>query len=366
MTIFTCIVFALSGLFSIDYQPPPDGLGSEILPFSTRSFGMGGVCAGIPDNAGFSMCNPAASAWTLDGGLNFRGRYSEGAGDAWDNRFGFPAISALVPLPGGIVLTGAIDSRSRVDSELQEDVGDDFTGEFTWSGGLVDAYAGVSVKTTDWLAISAGGRSSFGNILSDITLIYTDTVPPIPVNSVYRDDARFRMAWGGVLGILINTDRFGLGFSISTEREGTLEISRDFLSTGLSDSSTSTYSVPGELTAGVSFRPIERLLIGLDLYKRKALNILDSHTDEGSVYSIGTEIDIGDGLSARSGYNHMNGLWRDGADTFTIGAGYDFSDGTAGVDIAAGYQYWRDVQNRFQEETVICISLWATEKWLGE
>jgi len=271
-----------------------------------------------------------------------------------------------VPLPGGIVLTGAIDSRSRVDSELQEDVGDDFTGEFTWSGGLVDAYAGVSVKTTDWLAISAGGRSSFGNILSDITLIYTDTVPPIPVNSVYRDDARFRMAWGGVLGILINTDRFGLGFSISTEREGTLEISRDFLSTGLSDSSTSTYSVPGELTAGVSYRPIETLLIGLDLYKRKALNILDSHTDEGSVYSIGTEIDIGDGLSARSGYNHMNGLWRDGADTFTIGAGYDFSDGTAGVDIAAGYQYWRDVQNRFQEETVICISLWATEKWLGE
>ena len=62
----------------------------------------------------------------------------------------------------------------------------------------------------------------------------------------------------------------------------------------------------------------------------------------------------------------MDGLWRDGASTFTAGGGYSFSEGRAGIDIAAGYPYWRDVQDIFREETVLSISLWATEKWLGE
>jgi hypothetical protein len=365
MTFFTCIIFALSGIFTVDYQPPPDGIGSEILLLNTRSFGMGGVCAGVPDSTSFSMLNPAASAWTRDGGVCFGGRYSEGDVKAWDNQLGFPMVSAFVPLPGGIVISGAIEGRSRLDTELQEAVNDNYTGEFTWSGGFAETYTGISVRTNDWLAFSFGGRCSFGNILSDIILVSTDSIPPIPVNSVYRDDARFRMAWGGTLGVLINTDRLGLGFSISTDRKGTLDVDRDFISTGLADSSSRMYSLPGEVSAGISFRPIERLLIGMDIYSRKAMNILDSHTDDGSVYSIGAEINVEGGISARCGFSHMNGLWRNGADTFTAGAGYSFSEERAGIDIAAGYQYWHDLQDRFREETVLCVSLWVTEKWLG-
>jgi hypothetical protein len=365
MTIFTCIVFALSGSFSVDYQHPPDGAGSEILPLNTRSFGMGGVCAGVPDSTGFSMLNPAASAWTCDGGVYFGGRYSEGDVKAWDNQLGFPTISAFVPLPGGIVISGAINSRSRLNSELQKAVSDDYRGEFTWSGGFVESYTGISVRTNDWLAFAFGGRCSFGNILSDITLISTDSVSPTPINSVYRDDARFRIGWGGVFGILVNTDRFGLGFSISTDRKGTLEVNRNFLLSGSPDSSSCIYSLPGEITAGISFRPVERLLVGVDIYSRKVLNILGSRTDDGSVYSVGAELNVGNGFLARCGFNHMDGLWRDGADTFTAGAGYSFNEGKAGIDIATGYQYWRDVQDSFRKETELCVSLWATEKWLG-
>ncbi|MEN8208952.1 MAG: hypothetical protein ABFR50_06850 [Candidatus Fermentibacteria bacterium] len=366
MTLLPCIVFVVTGIFSVDYLPPPDGIGSEILPLNSRCFGMGGVCTGVPVGNDFSMLNPAASAWTLAGGISLGGRYSAGDVEAWDDQLGFPAVSAFVPLPGGIVISGAIDGRSRIDSELQMEVSDEYEGSFSWTGGLVETYTGLSLATSDWLAFSVGGRCSFGNILSDVTLTQTALITPASDSSVYRDDARFRMAWGGVFGIFVNTDRFGLGFSISTDRKGTLEINRDFFSNAEADSSSSMYSLPGEVSAGISFRPIERLLIAADIYSRKVLSIFDIQTDPGSVYSVGAEVYAGKGISIRSGFSYMDGLWRDGAETFTAGGGYSFNEGRAGVDIAAGYQYWRDVQDNFQEETVLSISLWATEKWLGE
>ncbi len=366
MTFFTCIIFALSGIFSIDFQPPPCGIGSEILPLNTRSIGMGGVSAGLPDSTGFSMFNPAASAWVHNGGVSFAGRYGNGDVKAWDNRFGFPVISAFLPLPGGIVVSGAIDSRSRLESELQKNVIDNHTGNFEWSGGFTEGYTGISIRTSDWLAFSIGGRCSFGNILSDVTLISLDSISPTPVNSVYRDEAHFRMAWGGILGILINTDRFGLGVSISTDRKGTLDIDRSFRFVPLTDSSSSIYTLPGEVSAGISFRPVERLLLGLDIYSRKVMNILSARIDNGSVYSTGAEFNAERGFSARCGFSHMNGLWRDGANTVSVGAGYSFNEGRAGIDIAGSYQYWRDIQDSFRKETVLSISLWASEKWLGQ
>ncbi len=366
MTLLPCIVFVISGIFSVDYLPPPDGIGSEILPLNSRSYGMGGVCAGVPGSTGFSMLNPAASAWAAAGGINLSGRYSEGDLQAWDNQLDFPTVSAFVPLPGGIVLCGAIDARSRIDSELQMDVSDDYAGEFSWAGGMTETYTGLSLRISDWLAFSVGGRCSFGNIVSDVTLTQTALITPTSDSSVYRDDAHFRMAWGGVFGIMVKTERFGLGFSISTDRKGNLEVDRDFLESSETDSSRSMYSLPGEVSIGISFRPIERLLIGADIYSRKALNILGTRTDPGNVYSVGAEVYAGSGVTFRSGFSSMDGLWRDKASTFTTGCGYSFSEGRAGVDIAAGYQYWRDMEDIFQEETVLSISIWTTEKWLGE
>ncbi len=366
MTLLPCIVFVISGIFSVDYLPPPDGIGSEILPLNSRSYGMGGICAGVPVSTGFSMLNPAASAWTLAGGINLSGRYSEGDLQAWDNQLDFPTVSAFVPLPGGIVLCGAIDARSRIDSELQMEVSDDYMGNFSWTGGLSETYTGLSFRTSDWLAFSVGGRCSFGNIQSDVTLTQTELITPTSDSSVYRDDAHFRMAWGGVFGILVKTERFGLGFSISTDRKGTLEVDRDFLASSETDSSRSMYSLPGEVSIGISFRPIERLLIGADIYSRKVMDILSIHTEPGNVYSVGAEVYAGNGISFRSGFSYMDGLWRDGSKTVAAGGGYTFNEGRAGVDIAAGYQYWRDEEDIFGEETVLSISIWATEKWLGE
>ncbi|MFO8183463.1 MAG: hypothetical protein R6U39_04755 [Candidatus Aegiribacteria sp.] len=366
MTILSCLIAALSGIFSVDYLPPPDGIGSEILAINTRSLGMGGVCVGIPNSSDFTMLNPAASAWTLEGGVAFTGRYSESDDAAWDNRLGFPMVAALIPLPGRVVITGAIEGRSRIDTGLEGiDAGGDHTGNFTWSGGLAEAYAGASVRASDWLGLSLGGRSTFGNIRSDVELISRDSVPPIPINSIYRDDARFRMAWGAVAGLLINTDRFGLGLSISTDRKGTLRVERAFSLTEVADSTSSFYTIPGEVSAGLSFRPVGELLVGMDIFGRKAMNVMGSRTEGGTIYSVGAELDAGGGIQPRCGYSYMDGLWRDGAQTLSAGAGYSFNRGTAGLDLAVGYSYWRDFQDSFREETVLSVSLWASEKWLG-
>lgn len=366
MTIISCFLAVLFGTFSTDYLPPPDGIGSEILAINTRSLAMGGVSVGIPNSSDFTMLNPAASAWTLEGGVAFTGRYSESDDPARDNRLGFPMVAALIPLPGRVVVTGAIEGRSRIETGLEGiDAGSGFTGEYNWSGGLTEAYAGASLMASDWLGLSLGGRSTFGNIRSDVELVSGDSVPPIPVNSIYRDDARFRMAWGAVAGLLINTDRFGLGLSISTDRKGTLRIERVFNLTENADTTSSFYTIPGEASAGVSFRPAGELLIGMDIFARKAMNIMGSRTEGGTIYSVGAELDAGAGIHPRCGYRYMDGLWRDGAQTLSAGMGYTFNRGTAGLDLAVGYSYWRDPQDSFRKETVLSVSLWASEKWLG-
>lgn len=367
MTLISCLLLALPGVFTVGYLPPPDGIGSEILAVNTRSLGMGGVSVGIPNASDFTMLNPAASAWTLDGGVAFTGRYTESDDPAWDNRLGFPMVAAFIPLPGRVVLTGAIEGRSRIDTSEQDiPLENDYTGDFTWSGGLVESYIGGSLRASDWLAVSIGGRATFGSILSDVELTSSDSVPPIPINTVYRDDARFRMAWGAVVGLLMNTDRFGLGFSISTDREGILDVARDFKGSDMEDSTSSRYTIPGELSIGVSYRPSTRLLIGLDMFSRKSMNILGSRTESGSIYSAGAEYDVGGGLHPRLGYSYMDGLWRNGSRTYSAGLGYDFSGGRAGLDMAVAYSRWDDSDLNPRDETVFSISLWASEKWLGE
>lgn len=368
MTILSFLVVSLASYYSVDYLAPPGGVGSEVLAINTRSLGMGGVSVGLPNSSDFTMLNPAASAWATEGGVAFTGRYTESDDAAWDNRLGFPMISAFLPLPYRLVVTGAIEGRSRIETSAQGiAVPGGYTGDYTWSGGLVEAYLGASVRTSDWLAVSLGGRSTFGSIMSDVELTSGDSVPPVPVNSVYRDDADFRMAWGATAGLLLNTGRFGLGFSVSTDRKGRLEVDRDFSSSDQEDTlDTGFYTIPGEISAGVSFRPLPDLLVGADLFTRKAMNILGSRTDEGSVYSVGAEYGTGDGLRPRLGHSWMDGLWRDGARTLTAGLGYIFDDRRAGLDVAAAYTTWDDPMEGDMSETVFSVSLWASERWLGE
>jgi hypothetical protein len=366
MTVLSCILITLAGAFSVGYVPPPDGVGSEILAINTRSLGMGGVSVGIPNPNSFTILNPAASAWALDGGVSFTSRYTESDDAAWDNRLGFPMISALIPLPARVVITGAIEGRSRIDTFRDDVVIDDETrGDYTWSGGLVETYVGVSVRANDWIGLSIGGRSTSGNIMSDVELLPSSSSPSVPENKIYRDDANFGMAWGAVAGLMVNTDRFGMGFSVSTDRRGTMRVDRMYYDSDEADSTSSHYTIPGELSVGLSFRPVERLLIGADLLSRKTMNILGSRTEEGSIYSAGAEYDFDGSIRARCGYSRMDGLWRDGAQTVSAGLGYSFGGSRAGLDLAVAHNYWRDDLESYRKETVFSVSLWASEKWLG-
>jgi hypothetical protein len=364
MTAAVCALICLLGRTYPGFIPPPQGTGDELLPLNPRSFAMGGVSVGIVEPVRFSLLNPAASGWAEASGICLGGRYTDSDVDAWNGTLGFPTASLQVPLPWGLVLTGAIDARSRLQEEGTI-LFEDFRGTFDWSGGLEESYAGLAFRASDWLALSLGGRCTFGNIVADVTLAPFDPGPPVPINTVYRDDASFRQAWGGQVGVMVNTPGLTLGFSVTTDREGTLEVLRDYSGHG-SDSLSQGYGIPGEITAGLSVRPVDWLLVGADLYARKALNILDSKMDGGSVLSTGMEADLGSGLAARAGYNTMNGLWRDGARTLTAGGGYSFAQGQGGIDLAAGYQYWRNDLDAYRDEVILFFSLWATERWLGD
>jgi len=241
----------------------------------------------------------------------------------------------------------------------------DYRGSYQWSGGLEETYAGMTFRTTDWLAVSLGGRCTFGSILADVTLTPFDPGPPLPVNTVYRDDASFRQAWGAQVGLMVNTPGFSAGLSVVTDREGTVDVLRDF-STQESDTLSERYEIPGELAAGITVRPLNWLLVGVDVYSRKTLNLLGSKTEGGTIVSTGLEAELWDGFAARAGYNSMSGLWRDGSRTITAGAGYSFSEGIGGIDLSAGYQYWNDELDEHRDEMILYVSLWATERWLGD
>ncbi len=362
MNALLVLLLASAGSFP-GFVPPPGGTGDEILPLGPRSYAMGGICAGIRDTTTVSILNPAASAWTGVTGIGFAGMYGDGDVPARDGVLGFPEVSAQMALPLGLRLQGALDGRSRVS----EDAGmafEDYAGELEWRGGLTETYLGLSLIASDWLAVSLGGRATSGSIVSDVVLTEPDPEPPVPVNTVYRDDATFEQAWGAVAGLSARLGPVGLGFSVTTDRSADIRVLRDYSGTG-EDTTTIDYTVPGELTTGLSLRPHPRVLLGVDLFARKALNIAGNRMDGGTVLSAGTEVLLPAGLSARAGYNRVSGLWRDGANAFTLGAGYVFGGGSAGLDVAVGYQYWTE-EGDDREETTVYLGLWTSERWLGD
>jgi hypothetical protein len=326
---------------------------------SGRSFGMGGVCVGLADSASLSAGNPAASAWTGKTGIYFGGAFTRSDDPAWQGTASFPYVSILMPMPGRVVLSGYLAGRSQVSSADTLYL-DGFKGVYEWRGGLGEAYAGASVRASEWLAFSLGGRCTFGKVVSDAVLTRELTGPYVPTDWTYRDDARFLPAWGVMVGAFLNTPRFDLGFSVTTDRTGDLELTRDFLSAS-SDSTEESYTIPGEVSLGVSFRPVDRVVVAGDLFLRKRLSLLGASVDNGSVISTGAEVDVGRGFSARAGLSLGEGLWRDGSLRYTAGGSYSFGDGRARIDLGIGHEVWEDDRT----ETTLFVCLWAAERWLG-
>jgi hypothetical protein len=342
-----------------EFLPPPEGIGPEILPLSGRAFGMGGACVGLADTAALCAGNPAASAWTEKTGIYFGGTFSSSDDPAWNGRSSFPFVSAMLPIPGRIVLSGYLAGRSQVESSGSMLL-DGYRGTYEWSGGLGEAYAGFSVRAADWLAFSLGARCTYGKVVSDAVLTGDLSGPQAPLRWTYRDDANFHPSWGVMLGAFLNTEAVDLGFSVTTDRTGTLEIARDFL-TAATDTTLASYTIPGELSIGVSVRPVRRVVVAGDLFVRKRLTLLDSSVDDGTTLSAGTEVDLGSGFSARGGVAFTDGLWRDGSTRYTAGGSYSFGDGRARIDAGLGYELWDEDRS----ETSLFVCLWAAERWLG-
>ncbi len=158
----------------------------------------------------------------------------------------------------------------------------------------------------------------------------------------------------------MNTRHFSAGFSIVTDRSGDLEVQRSYMGDSSADT-TFNYSVPGELSAGISAHVHPRVLAGVDFFARKNLNLLGHVTEEGSYIASGLEFMPGLGFRIRGGFRAMDGLWRDGASRYSGGIGYLVSGGKASLDIGVSYETW----GADESETVVFASIRASENWLG-
>jgi len=357
--------FALVSLISVSgfspaFQPPAYGIGAENAGGSVRAFSMGFVSAGIPDSNMVSGTNPAASGWARATGLTWGTKMMDTSDITWSGAASFPDISVIIPLPAGLQISGLISSRSRMNTQDTVIVSNG-SGSISWTGGSGESYAGITSRVSEELAFSLGGKCFFGSALGEGIASINSSGPTMPVPTEYRDDVALLPSWGLVFGAFVNTRIVSAGFSIATDRSGDLTLNRDYIGDAIADS-TARYSVPGELTAGISAHVHPRVLIGVDFFARKALHLLDHTTEEGSYLASGFEVTPGLGFRVRGGFRTMDGLWRDGASTYSAGIGYNIAGGQASVDAGISYESW----GTDESETVFFASIRASENWLGQ
>lgn len=358
----SCILFltlvSMAG-FDPPLEMPSDGIGSETIGGSVRAFSMGGVSAGIPDSGMVSIANPSASAWSGTTGFSFGARVRDTEDPSWSEASDFPDVSVMMSLPLGVQLSGVLSGRSRLNS-TDSFFFDNGSGTIQWSGSTAESYLGATLKASDNLAFSLGGRCFFGSALGDAVTNREFPGPYAPVTLQYRDDIAFSSSWGLNFGAFFRTGTISAGFSITTDRSGDLAVQRDYVGP-LSASTQMRYSVPGELSLGMSARVHPRVLIGVDYFGRKALTLLGSTTEEGSFTAVGFEVIPGGGFRLRGGYRTMSGLWRDGAELYSAGFGYDVSGGNASLNAGASWESW----GADQSETIYSFGIRASENWLG-
>ncbi|MCK5841010.1 MAG: hypothetical protein KAH31_02495 [Candidatus Sabulitectum sp.] len=351
-------LISVSG-FLPEFQPPSCGIGAETVSGGVRAFSMGGVAAGIPDSNMVSGANPAASAWAVNTGFSWGTKVRDTEDVTWSGAAVFPEVSIMIPMPLDLQFAALLSNRSRINREDSIFVSGS-SGNIRWTGGTGESYIGITSRVSEHLAFSLGGKCFFGSAMGDAVTAPDSPGNIVPISSVYRDDISFSPSWGPAFGAFLNAEYLSAGFSIVTDRSGELEVHRDYMGNSTADT-TSSYSVPGELSAGVSARVYPGLVIGFDYFARKDLNLLSSTTEEGNYMASGFEFATNPGLCIRGGYRVMDGLWRDGASRYSGGLGYVIGGGKASFDIGVSHETW----GADESETVVYASIRASENWLG-
>ena len=358
MNLVLASLVAVTG-FSPSFQPPSTGIGTETFSGGVRSFSMGGVAAGLPDSNMVSMVNPAASAWARKTGLSFSMKARDTEDLAWSEAAAFPEVAMIIPMPLNLQLAGVLNNRSRIN--VSDAISTDSTsGTIDWTGGTGESYLGLTLQASRNFSVSLGGKCFFGSARGNAVTAPNNPGTTIPIALYFRDEVSFSPSWGPELSAMLNTKYFSAGFSIVTDRSGTLDINRDYMNKVEADT-TYQYTVPGELTTGISARVHDNVVIGLDYYARKAVSLLDFNTAEGGYLAAGVEVSPFDNFCVRGGYRKIDGLWRDGAIRYSGGFGYEVANGKASFDIGVSYETW----GIDESETVLYMSILAAENWLG-
>ncbi len=358
LNILLASVISVIG-FSPEFQPPSCGIGAETAGGGVRAFSMGGVSAGVPDSNMVSTANPAASAWTVRTGLSWGTKFRDTEDLTWSGASAFPDVSMIIPFPLGLQFSAFLSNRSRINRE-DAVVYDNGSGTIKWTGGSGESYLGLTTRVSNHLAFSLGGKCFFGSAMGDAVTSPDNPGHTVILSSSYRDDLSFSPSWGPAFGAFWDTRYISAGFSIVTDRSGDIDVQRTYMGNSSADTSFH-YTVPGEFSAGVSAQVHPRLLLGVDFFARKALNILDSTTEKGNYIASGLEFTPGMGFRIRGGFRAIDGLWRDGASRYSGGIGYLIAGGRASFDIGASYETW----GADESETVVFASIRTSENWLG-
>lgn len=356
--VFVFLV-SVSGFFP-SFYPPSCGIGSETAGDGVRVFSMGGVSAGVPDSNSVSGANPAASAWAANTALSWGTKVRATEDASWSMAADYPNISLIVPMPLRLQFSAFLNNRSRINTK-DPIIFENGTGSVNWTGGTGESYLGITTRVSDYLAFSLGGKCFYGSAMGDAVTSAGSSNNSIPMSSNYMEDISFSPAWGPVLGVFMNTKHLSAGFSILTDRSGILSVDRHYMGDSFADT-TLHYSVPGELTAGISAHLHPRILAGVDYFARKKLKLLGSTTAAGHSISSGLEYFPSSDLRVRGGFRTIDGLWRDGALRYSAGVGYLISGAKAAIDIGVSHETW----GIDESETVFFASIRTSENWLGQ
>jgi hypothetical protein len=325
---------------------------------TVRGAGMGGVEGCYPQRTALSLLNPSSSAWAVNTGLAASVGYTESDLPSRDGEARVPQLSLIFPLPGGLTLAGGLAERSSFSCTETLAV-DGFQGDYSWDGGTGDGYLGLAVRANPHLSFSLGGRFLFGSLSSDVTLTRDSVGSMAPLTWTYRDDLYLRPAWGVQLGATYSQGPVSFGASITTDRSGSLDLERDFISDIGSDTTeTEIYDIPGEAYAGMTVRPVDMLRVGVSYFRRKSLNLLGAKTDEGDVLGFGAEADLHSRLTLRAGVSSMDGLWHDGGTTWGGGLSFGLPGNRAVMDLAVTHEVWDG-----NGETSVRLGFWGSERW---
>ncbi|MDT3740074.1 MAG: hypothetical protein RO257_11325 [Candidatus Kapabacteria bacterium] len=315
MKLFIVIIIGLCFTFPALYSQ--GGSNYSIIGIGDINYGgnasytaMGGTQIAFPSENSINSRNPAmwsfVTSTRLQAGYKFNQNAVTGSDfTIWHNNgamSGFAGIFAIDSALGisasfGIVPSSNINYLTATETTINQ-MGLDLKGITTYqgSGGVSQAYAGVSTKITDWLGVGASFYASFGVVESSRETKFESDFYSFTYTTTKSD---YIGGWGSKAGLfVIPAKDLILGLSLEAQPNLTVNTETKYKSTTLADTtlkSDSEISIPALLGIGASYTS-GNFIFGADLSMRDFTSF---------DYNLGSNSEFTNSYLATIGVNRM-------------------------------------------------------------